>query len=292
MTFLWSRLRLKPTLSSEQPFPTAIGYDRHDLLIKTDMESPFPLEQKFSIQLEQGAIAGAIAVQSQTHLSTALKEIDLGQPRPVLVLIGGASKLSDGDFARLESLFIEVLAPLAETFNFWVVDGGTDAGIMRLMGRARSRISGNFSLIGVVPIALARFAQNPLLSPEAATLEPNHTHFVLVPGESWGDESSWIARIASHLAGKFTSVALLINGGEVTWKDAWENTQARRPIMVVAGSGRVADIIALAITGEIQDERARELVASRLIQVVRLTDDLGAIAQLLKHRFAVAESIG
>ena len=33
-----------------------------------------------------------------------------------------------------------------------------------------------------------------------AQFEPNHTHFVIVPGSDWGDESPWITWVASELA--------------------------------------------------------------------------------------------
>jgi hypothetical protein len=52
-----------------------------------------------------------------------------------------------------------------------------------------------FPLVGVVFDAL-------LMKEEPASiLDPNHTHFLLIPGSDWGDESAWISKIATVVAG-------------------------------------------------------------------------------------------
>ncbi len=56
--------------------------------------------------------------------------------RPVLVVVGGASGMPD-ESPGLSTLFDDVLAPLVEKAGATVVDGGTDEGVMRLMGAAR-----------------------------------------------------------------------------------------------------------------------------------------------------------
>ena len=58
-------------------------------------------------------------------------------------------------------------------------------------------------LVGVIVRALAALPGEPAAD-DAAPPEPNHTHVLLVPGESWGDEAPWIARLAgrSRTAGR------------------------------------------------------------------------------------------
>jgi len=75
--------------------------------------------------------------------------------------------------------------------------------------------------IGCVP-ALGVVAAGPVKLPqERATrhvetvLEPNHTHFVIVPGKEWGAESPWIALTATVHAGTARCVTVLINGGQI-----------------------------------------------------------------------------
>ncbi|HEY9901236.1 MAG TPA: hypothetical protein V6D43_02195 [Candidatus Sericytochromatia bacterium] len=57
----------------------------------------------------------------------------------------------------------------------------------------------------------------------------NHTHFVLVPGCNWGDESLWLAHITCVLHKNCLSLTIAINGSEITWHDLFYSVQADRP---------------------------------------------------------------
>jgi len=233
----------------------------------------------FDISFPNGNTATAIRVEAGVDLDSVLHSLGLDGARPVLVVVGGAGKLNDDDRARVRSLFVRVLAPLAQTLNAVVVDGGTDAGVMQMMGRARRKTNSTFPLIGVAPIGTAGLPGQPLPHSDGAFLEPHHTHFVLVPGDYWGDESIWIAQIASAIANDLPSVTVLINGGEATWNDASQNVQEGRPLLVIAGSGRTADALATALDGKVTDERARRIVESGLLKSIdlRSSDDLARV---------------
>ncbi|MEM9161871.1 MAG: hypothetical protein AAGC54_02225 [Cyanobacteria bacterium P01_F01_bin.4] len=227
--------------------------------------------------------AAVIHIQHQDSLPAALGELDLIEARPTLVLVGGASKLSQTDYQRITSLFTNVLAPLAEKLGLYVVDGGTDAGIMKIMGQARMAIGAEFPLVGVAPVGLVNLPNHPTTCPDSATLEANHTHCLLIPGHQWGDESPWMANVATHLAQDKPSVVVLINGGSVTWQDAAANVAAGRPIIVIQGSGRTADILATAVQGDaIHDERAKPLVDSGLMQVLGLNESTEVLTDKLR----------
>ncbi|MBD1910886.1 MULTISPECIES: hypothetical protein [unclassified Leptolyngbya] len=225
-----------------------------------------PLTVAFGDRLK----AVAMQVPEDAPLDTVLELMQIPHPRPVLVLIGGASQISASDQQLLRSLFVQVLAPLAQTLNAVVVDGGTDAGIMRMMGRARIRTRGTFPLLGVAPVGLVALPDQPLPNTDAAYLEPHHTHFLMIPGAQWGAESEWIARLATAIAQDEPSVTLLINGGEVSWLDTRENVEEGRPVIAIAGSGRTADVLATALEGKITDERAHRIVKSGLLQAIHL----------------------
>lgn len=244
------------------------------------------MEQPFKITFSNTCTAQVVTVSPTVDLNSLLLQMGLTCGRPVLVVVGGASKISPDDFQRVRRLFTEVLAPLAERWQATVVDGGTDTGVMRLMGEARQQVGGQFPLVGVIPYGLAVLPDQTALSPEAAPLEPHHTHFVLVPGSSWGDESTWIARIATTLTDVADSVTVLINGGEVTWQDASQSVEADRSLIVVAGSGRTADVLAAAIDGQASDRRAEEIVASGLVQAINLESGAGNLAALIEQIFA------
>jgi hypothetical protein len=247
------------------------------------------MEKAFNLTFSNGLTARAIQVQNEADLSTAVGKIGLHGSRPVLVVIGGASLLSDADLTQLRSLFVEALAPLAESLGVLVVDAGSDAGLMQLMGQARAEIAATFPLIGVVPARFVALPDIPSSSSDSVPLEPHHTHFVLVPGSNWGDESSWLADIANTLADKAPSVVVLINGGEITWKDALENIHAGRSMIVVTRSGRTADLIAAGLRGEATDRRAEELIASGLVQAIGLSTGADTLARMIKKIFSADE---
>ena len=60
---------------------------------------------------------------------------------------------------------------------------------------------------------------------DAAVLDPDHSHFLLVPGDDGARRSRSIARVATVLAGDTPSATVLINGGEIAHSDverAWQ----------------------------------------------------------------------
>ncbi|MEO1374576.1 MAG: hypothetical protein AAFW70_09715 [Cyanobacteria bacterium J06635_10] len=239
------------------------------------------MEKPFKIAISNGLTAPAIRVESPKDLSNGMDELGFQSPRPILVILGGAGKMSETDLNRLRSLFVNVLAPLVEELGASVVDGGTNFGVMQMIGQARAEISATFSLIGVTPVGKVDIP-GQIPPEEVAALEPYHSHFVLIPGSEWGDESPWLADVATVLAKGAPSVAVLVNGGEISKKDVSESLRANRPVLAVAGSGRLADTLTATLRGENTDERAKELVASGLVQVLDFKESFDSLTQLIK----------
>lgn len=233
---------------------------------------------------QQGHKAIAIYVDSITSLSTALTQLGFEASRPTLVLIGGASGLTEHDADELKELFQNIICPLAEAAGWIVIDGGTDAGVMRLMGQAYQEMQCTFSLLGVV-------VQNKAIAPnstepvdqDAANLEPHHTHFLLVPGQQWGDESAWIAQAAALLSQENSSATIVINGGEITLKQDIPNSlKHRRPVLVLAGTGRAADRVAAVATGQNHDAEIQPLLDSGLVVTLDWLQDQDILHQKLQ----------
>lgn len=239
------------------------------------------MEKPFRLAVSNGLTAPAIRVESQKDLLSAMSELGFDSPRPILVILGGAGKMSESDLSRLRSLFVKVLAPIVEELGASVVDGGTDFGVMQMIGQARAQISATFDLIGVTPVGKVALPNQP--SPEeVAPLEPNHSHFVLIPGSDWGDESPWLANVPTVIAKGKPSVAVLVNGGEISKKDVSENHKANRTVLAVAGSGRLAHALTAALRGESADEGVRKLVASGLVGAIDFKDSFDITTELIK----------
>lgn len=220
-------------------------------------------------------------VTSERDLPMALRRLGLPGPRPVLVSVGGAGGMSRRHLDQMYGLVLDHVMPVLRTCGACVVDGGTRSGVMRVMGQVRRESGADIPLIGVA-------AEGTVVLPgqgppaERAELDPDHTHVLLVPGSHWGDEAPWISATAGALTGGsgLGSVTLVVNGGQLTYRDVQHSLASRRPVIVVAGTGRTADAIAAAGSGAADDDRAADLASSDLVHVVSLHDG-PAIAHLL-----------
>ncbi|MBK1718882.1 hypothetical protein [Thiocystis violacea] len=228
-------------------------------------------------------------------LKPALADLGLADPRPVLVLVlvGGASKMAPGVGVDLTRLF-EGLAPHLDRLGGAVIDGGTAFGVMAAMGEARRRARAGFPLIGVAALGTVALASLPaqarrvMLEPSpggepGARLDPNHSHFLLVPGAHWGDESPWISAAAAALAGDRPSLTLVAAGGEITRLDVVAGLDAGRPTIVLAGTGGVSDLLAAwwrtgdAVPGLALDAAQRDLI--QVLELAEAAEQLPAILQ-------------
>ena len=194
------------------------------------------------LTLKRGVTVGAANIVEDKEIPEALKGLEIPHPKSVIVLVGGAGGIRWLDkFPMLKA--IGIVAKLAEETGSVMVDGGTQAGIMTEIGRQRKKNNYSFPLVGVVFDSL-------LMKEDAASiLDPNHTHFFLIPGDDWGDESGWIAKIGTAVADDHKSITVLINGGNISRHDVENSLLENRPTFVFRGTGRMADEITL--TGNI-----------------------------------------
>lgn len=223
------------------------------------------IEESFIVKLDGGRCARAVRVVAIDDLARAVRKLEVGG-RAALVVVGGASGMSPHETRRFRPLFRDVLAPLAQKLNATVIDGGTDVGVMSLMGAARSEGGWHFPLIGVIVDELVNSSSTSRT--EAVDLEPHHTHFVLVPGSEWGEEAPWLARFATAAAASHGSATVLVNGGEIAVADVRHSIEAGRHVAVLDGSGRAADALAAAVRGEHADPSMTALATSGMLHVV------------------------
>lgn len=195
----------------------------------------------------------------RTELDRAISELKLNDSYPVIVLIGGGI---DEHQAVATRRAILALSRIADEMNALVICGGTDMGVMAEIGRIRAESGYTFPLVGIAPEELVTWTDGPHSTKflwwgtQRWQLEPHYTHFILVPGSQFGDESPWIVDTATLLSRDHRSVTILINGGEVSRKDIELSLENGRPV------------IALSRTGRLADELSREPDRNRLITVV------------------------
>jgi hypothetical protein len=159
---------------------------------------------------------------------------------------------------------------------------------MALMGEAA--LGTGLPLLGVAARGTLRLpgqgAEGPGADggPEVADPDPGHGRFLLVPGTDWGDESPWIAAVASILAGERPSLTLVVGGGEVTVRDLREGLSLGRPALILAGTGGTADAAAARVRADRAAACDLPEGTDRLVEVMDLGQAAMALPPLLRQR--------
>jgi len=189
--------------------------------------------------------------------------IDLHNVRGVISINGGA-KDWPGNNLDLHLLLEEGIAKIAAENSVLVVDGGTDIGVMSIIGIGVGRHGKKAPLIGIAPKKLVRFPNRFSFFPNSskADLEPHHTHFILTPGVAWGDEIEFRSEFVRFLSNKLPSLSVVADGGDGTCLEALKDVRHGREIIVLKNSGRVADEIVRGLNhpDEISNENIAEIV--------------------------------
>ncbi|XP_077993759.1 transient receptor potential cation channel subfamily M member 2-like [Glandiceps talaboti] len=214
----------------------------------------------------------------------------LNAPNLLISVTGGAK-----DFmltSKLKAAFRTGLTNVALSTNAWIITGGTHTGVMKLVGEAvRDYTLGSGSYgrrsivsIGVVPWGVVHKREN-LINKEnrykvqyqvedpdsvEASLDPSHSHFILVDDgtcNKYGTEIELRGKLERAISeihqetekdGNLTipTVCLVLEGGPGTLETVRSAIYNDTPVVIVAGSGRAADLLTWAVRN-IRTENAK-----------------------------------
>jgi hypothetical protein len=180
-------------------------------------------------------------------LTEILSAIGLSSGRPVMVLIGGVIYKENLDITRQA---VQSVVAIAEELNAVLIAGGSEMGVMAEIGTERTQEQYTFPLLGVNIYDLVTYPGGPQSKKflqwgkKRWNLSPHYTHYILVPGLEYGDESPILSEVASILSSGNRAVTVLMNGGYVSRIDIGLSLATERPIITVAGTGRYADELA------------------------------------------------
>jgi len=151
-----------------------------------------------------------VQVGETVDVADIVAALELGDPRALVIIIGGAGRMAEVQIQRVRPLFVEGLALLAAQERIAILDGGANTGVMALTGEGAATHGLTAPLIGVCPKARVSWPGrwNPWTKAE---LEPNHSHFVLTSGMRFGDESAIFYALARTLGKRMPSLALMVN---------------------------------------------------------------------------------
>lgn len=173
---------------------------------------------------------------------------------------------------RLAGLLRRGLVRAAEAAGAVLVDGGTQAGVMALLGEAVAARGHPVPLIGVAPAGRVTYpgGPEPAEAEGAAPLDPNHSHFLLAPSDDWGGETDWMFALAEALSEGAPVVTVLVNGGDIAREEVWQSVRRGWPVVVLAGTGRLADRLAFALTAGSAEPELADILAEGDLRVMDL----------------------
>jgi hypothetical protein len=212
-------------------------------------------------------VARLVRVGPQASTTAVVDALRVPTDRPVIVVNGGTATLVPDERRGLAEM-LEAVVVFAVRERAILVTGGTDAGVFELLGDALARVESGYVCIGVVPTGVTTW---PGKAPEPPAdeadvlvpLEPHHTHFVAVNGRSWGDETATLLRLTATLSERTTSVGVLAGGGDIAGSELAGHLRASRPVVVLSGSGRLADRVTSRVGADGPDIRGLDEVAGR-----------------------------
>jgi hypothetical protein len=188
-------------------------------------------------------------------------QLRLSKPKSIILIFGGASgnlDTSDTSITILHQILDDVLQYAADN-DAIIIDGGTKSGIMEIVGQRASKIEQSKKpiILGVAPAGLISLINSTKQEDnyknegdndrenDKVLLDPNHSHFVLVEGDKWGDETIKLFEIASSLStSDIPIVALLAGGGRISKKEILFCINQNWPVIVIEKTGYLADEIA------------------------------------------------
>ncbi len=239
-----------------------------------------------------GGRTRAVLTSGSVNPRAVFAALDL-RPRAVLTMSGGAAHFSSHIAPLLNTLLRQVLPPLLAQHNVMLIDGGTAAGVMKLLGEILTSSSTD------QPI-LVGFAPRPLVSfPGAQTgsslvpLDPNHPYQVLIRDALlWGEELPTVFAMLDYLESSLEVpvVSILINGGRISLMEAHGAASRNRPLIVIEGSGRLSDIIVALRNGTRIDDLRAPMRKALIIDnpeeealVLQLLADVASYSHLIQY---------
>jgi hypothetical protein len=243
------------------------------------------------ITFPSGDHAQVLYVDQEASGSELIRALKLPAPRALVVLNGGTAALEPDLDERLAEILCQGLARVAAEDELTLITGATNAGVFKLLGAGLEQWSRTAPCIGVT---VARRVSLPDdVDSDTEQLEPHHSHFVLVDGDEWGDETVMMYRLVEALALDCPTISVFAGGGKIVLQEMQVNVEQGRRMILLAGSGRSTDAVLDARTNGAHGDGALARIARRgLIVPFNIHDEANAFRALLRRELYAAQSDG
>jgi hypothetical protein len=202
--------------------------------------------KSYHLSLSRDRQAKLVIPKLNQPINLIVQSLALPVPKGIILIFGSANGLQQEFYSLLTPIFIKAIAKFGVEKECVILDGGTNYGVMRLIGEGVAAQRSAITLIGVVPVG--KFEHHELLDSKMpipdSILEPNHTHFVLAPSNKWGGETDLLFALAKNLGKNKPILAIVAGGGVTVLKEVLYCVRDELPILVITGCGGVADEIA------------------------------------------------
>jgi SLOG in TRPM, prokaryote len=224
------------------------------------------------IAFPNGNRARLVEPPAGANAADIIRALDIRQPQVLVLVIGGARGFDAPAKSRLTQMFSRGVARAVVDVGGLIIDGGTEAGVMSMIGQGVADRGRKTPLLGVVPAGKVTYPGGPAEGSieDGAPLDPNHSHFVLVDSDVWGGETATMYALAETLVNRVLGppmpvddstdgraaaqpasatipVVTVLAGGNtqgIAKDEALASVRCGWPIIVIEGSGRLADEIA------------------------------------------------
>jgi predicted Rossmann-fold nucleotide-binding protein len=235
-----------------------------------------------TIQFKNGHQAQAVTQEPGDSAAALVGALRLDTPRSVILVAGGAEALPAGTRAFLTQLFGRAVARAAGETGAVIIDGGTQAGVMEVLGQAAADRGHRGPVLGIAPAGLVACPDGSTAggpSGDVVPLEPNHSHFILADATAWGGELKTMFDVAAVFAKGAKAVTVVAGGGPHTLAEVRESVRRGWPVIAIEGSGGVADALAARPPGEVEDPMLAEIYADGELEVFPLHGAAEALAR-------------
>ena len=87
------------------------------------------------ISFPNGTLALAVIPSRSSPATDIVRALSIPKPGSLIIIAGGAARMDERDHTNLARLFSDGIAHVAATHHALVIDGGTQSGVMELIGR-------------------------------------------------------------------------------------------------------------------------------------------------------------
>ena len=258
------------------------------------------------ITFDPDHIAKAIIIASTTDPPADVLEVMRLEkmPKGILSITGGTGKFP-AELEQQTRIIIEsAIVPLAYEYNLMVIDGGTNAGVIQIIGdavekarsiypqvigsEAPSEFTSRPPLVGFAPRPKVLAPSIEQIEENSVSLDQNHTYFILISDvEDWGGEVEYMFSFIEYLVleQNIPALQIIFNGGRITIKEVHYAVLQHRPVLLLEGSMRAVEVIAAVLDGASRETITQLLLDKRrnIIEIQQLEETFEWLSAIREH---------